>query len=246
MAAVAPTVTVTPAQSSITNMQVLPVIVTVTGTGATPTGSVVLSSTSYTSPAATLVAGVATINVPAGALAIGATDTLTAAYTPDAGSTAAYTTGTGTGTVTVTAIAVTLPTKLQGYKAQLAYSVGSAVTIVAGLKDLEGGFKVDELDSTDHGNNGWKSRMAGLNDFEGSAKLDYIAGDASQAYLLNAVLNHTALNLILLPVDSTASGVQSFAGPAIITDWKWDGKNTDLQGVQISLKGNGPFSVVAQ
>ena len=145
------------------------------------------------------------------------------------------------------AVTVSLPTKLQGYKAQLAYlsSTGTNV-LVAGLKELDGGFTVEELDSTDHGNNGWKSRMAGLNDFDGSAKLDYIAGDDSQTYLLNAVISHTALSLTLLPVDDAGSGVQSFVGPAIITAWKWDGKNTDLQGVQITLKGNGPFSVVAQ
>jgi predicted secreted protein len=245
MAAIAPTVTVTPAQSSIVNTQTLQVTIAVAGSGATPAGTVQLASSSYTSSAVTLASGVATVTLPAGVLATGSA-TLTATYTPDTASTAAYTTATGTATVTVSVVSVSLPQKLQGYKAQLAYNPGSGNVLIAGLKDVDGGFTVEELDATDHSNNGWKSRLAGLNDFSGSATLDFIAGDTSQQYLLNAVLNHTALTLTLYPVVSAGSTVQSFVGSAIITDWKWNGKTTDLQGVQITLKGNGPFSVVAQ
>ena len=100
--ATAPTVTVTPAASSITTAQSLGVTITVAGTSGIPTGSVVLSSGSYTSSAATLNAGSATITIPAGALATGA-DTLTGAYSPDSGSSATYKNASGMATVTVTA-----------------------------------------------------------------------------------------------------------------------------------------------
>jgi predicted secreted protein len=246
MAAVAPTVTVTPSAAAITNVQALPVAVSVTGAGGTALGTVQLTSGTYTSNNITLVNGAATIVVPAAVLAISA-DTLTVTYTPTGTSIAAYLTGTGTANVTVTIAPVTLPSKLQGYKAQLTYTPPTgAPVVIAGLKDLEGGFKAEELDSTDHGNNGWKARLLGLLDFEGSAKVDYIAGDASQTYLLNSILNSTTLSITMAPVLSPGSGVASFVGPAIITDWKWDGKNTDLQGVQMTLKGAGPFVVVAQ
>jgi predicted secreted protein len=226
-------------------MQVLPVTVAVTGTGATPTGSVQLSSGGYTSPASKLVNGQTVINIPANGLAVGAA-VLTAAYTPDTASTAAYTAANGTANVTVTAVTVQLPSKLQGYKAQIAYNPGTGIVILAGLKNVKGGFKADELDSTDHGNNGWKSRMSGLLDFDGSADLDYIEGDASQQYLLNAVLNHIPLLLTLFPTTASGSTANSFVGPAVITDWEWSGDNTKLQDVSIKLAGNGPFSVVAQ
>ena len=72
MAAVAPVVTVTPQQPAISNMQVLPVTIAVTGSGATPTGSVVLSSGAYNSPASVLVNGQTVIQIPAGVLASGA------------------------------------------------------------------------------------------------------------------------------------------------------------------------------
>lgn len=101
-----PTVTVTPSLSAITTAQALSVAVSVSGGSGnpTPTGSVTVSSGAYTSSAATLAAGAATVNVPAGALALGS-DTLTASYTPDSGSSSAYNTATGTSSaVSVTAV----------------------------------------------------------------------------------------------------------------------------------------------
>jgi len=100
-AATAPTEAVTPSPSSITTTQALSVTVTVGGTP-TPTGSVVLTSGSYTSAATTLSSGSATINIPAGSLANG-TNTLTATYTPDSTSSTSYNGATGSNTVTVTA-----------------------------------------------------------------------------------------------------------------------------------------------
>jgi hypothetical protein len=99
-----PTVTVTPSPSSITTAQSTMVTVAVSGGSgaATPTGSVTLSSGTYTSVATTLSSGSAVITVPAGSLAAG-TDTLTATYTPDSTSASIYNGATGTGSVTVTA-----------------------------------------------------------------------------------------------------------------------------------------------
>jgi len=96
--AVTPTVTVTPAPTSITTTQALSVTVAVSGgTGApTATGSVTLTSGSYTSAATALVSGSATINIPAGSLAAG-NDTLTANYPGDSN----YNATTGTAPVSV-------------------------------------------------------------------------------------------------------------------------------------------------
>ena len=96
------TVAVTPAASTATTAQTLSVAIAVTGSGAAPTGSVVLSSGAYASFAATLAGGTATVSIPAGLLAVGS-DTLTAAYTPDSGSSAAYKAATGTATVNISA-----------------------------------------------------------------------------------------------------------------------------------------------
>ena len=104
MTLLTPTVTVTPASSTITTMQALSVTVVVSGGGSnpTPTGSVVLTSGSYSSGGTTLNDGSATINIPAGSLAVG-TDTLTATYSGNGN----YSPASGTASVTVTPAGLT-------------------------------------------------------------------------------------------------------------------------------------------
>jgi RHS repeat-associated protein len=97
-----PTITATPSLSSITATQAVSVTIAVGGTPAA-TGTVTLSSGSYTSAATTLTGGSATINIPAGSLAVGA-DTLTASYTGDNN----YNPASGTAAITVTSLAPTI------------------------------------------------------------------------------------------------------------------------------------------
>ncbi len=94
-----PTVTVTPSSTAISTVQPLSVTVAVSGgtIDLTPTGSITLTSGSYTSAATALGSGSATINVPAGSLAVG-TDTLTASYSGDGN----FNATTGTASVTIT------------------------------------------------------------------------------------------------------------------------------------------------
>jgi hypothetical protein len=68
-----PTVALTPASPTIAILQSLAINIAVSGgTGlATPIGIVALSSGSYTSTPATLKNGIASINIPAGSLALG-------------------------------------------------------------------------------------------------------------------------------------------------------------------------------
>ena len=98
-----PTVSVSPASSSISSTQSLAVTVTVSGGAGNPvaTGSVTLTSGSYASAPASLSNGAATITIDAGTLAIG-TDTITASYTPDSGSSGRYNQASNSASVTVT------------------------------------------------------------------------------------------------------------------------------------------------
>jgi trimeric autotransporter adhesin len=90
------TVAVTPASSSITTVQSLSVPVTVSGSSGTPTGTVTLTSGTYSSGAQTLASGAYTFTIPAGSLAVGS-DTLSVSYSGDS----TYGTATGSGSVTV-------------------------------------------------------------------------------------------------------------------------------------------------
>ncbi len=97
---ITPTLTLTPGVASVTTVQELLVLVTVSGSDRTPTGTVTLNSENYTSAATALAGGSASISIPAGSLA-GGTDTLTATYTPDSESSATYTSATGINSVSV-------------------------------------------------------------------------------------------------------------------------------------------------
>ena len=93
------TVAVSPNQGSIATIQPLNVTITVSGTSGnpTPTGSVTLTSGSYSSASTTLIGGSVAINVPAGSFAVGH-DTLSVQYSGDS----VYGAATGTGSVVVT------------------------------------------------------------------------------------------------------------------------------------------------
>ena len=117
----APTVSVAPASTTTLSAQPLQVVVTVSSTGGnypTPTGSVILSSGSYSSTAVVLAAGAASFTIPASSLAVGS-DSLTATYSPGGTAASDFIAATGTATVTissgatpnsVTASSVTYPT----------------------------------------------------------------------------------------------------------------------------------------
>jgi hypothetical protein len=104
---VTPAVTVNPGTTgSITTAQALNVVVSVTASTGTATGSVVLSSGSYASFPVAVSNGSASIVIPAGLLATGM-DTLTANFSP--ANAATYNSASGTAGVTVTASGVALP-----------------------------------------------------------------------------------------------------------------------------------------
>ena len=76
-------VNVAPATGTTSLAASLSVKVTVSGSGATPSGTVILSGGGYTSSAATLSGGISTIVIPANRLSAGS-DTLTVSYSGDA------------------------------------------------------------------------------------------------------------------------------------------------------------------
>ncbi len=144
---VAPTLTATPSTTNITTAQALTVAVTVAGPsgGPTPTGSLTLSGGGYTSSSTPLANGRATFSLAPGALATG-TDTLIASYTPDAGSSSAYTSASGaTPAITVTqaigtaTATVTLTPSATAITNQQAVSVAVSVAEASGQASMIAG-----------------------------------------------------------------------------------------------------------
>lgn len=99
------TVAASASPSSITSAQGTTVTVTVTGTSGTPTGTVVLTSGSYTSSTKSLSSGTLSFTIAAGQLAVGV-DSVKASYGGDA----TYAAANGTATVTVTQAVLLTPT----------------------------------------------------------------------------------------------------------------------------------------
>ncbi|HTX77587.1 MAG TPA: Ig-like domain repeat protein [Terracidiphilus sp.] len=100
---VAPTITVTPASSSISPIQPLQVNVSVSGPNGVPTGTFTLTSGSWNSGAFDINNGAASVQIASGTLPVG-TDTITANYSGDL----TYLPGTATTTVTVAPSTFTL------------------------------------------------------------------------------------------------------------------------------------------
>jgi len=119
-----PTVGLTLSSDAITTLQALTVGVALNSVAGrpTPTGSVTVTSGSYTSAAAILSGGKASIVIPAGSLTAGA-DTLTVTYTPDKASSLVYTPANAAAGVTVQRVTPTLT-----WPAPVAVTYGTALT----------------------------------------------------------------------------------------------------------------------
>ena len=234
-ALIVPTLTVTPFANSITTSQSLSVTVAVAGgTGnATPTGSVTLTSGSYTSSAATLSSGSATINILAGSLATG-TDTLTVNYTPDSASSGTFSSASGTASVTVAAPAglvtptVTVTPSASSITASQALSVavsvagGSGAATPTGSVTLSSGSFASSPSTLSSGSATINIPAGSLSTGTDTLTVTY-APDANSAGTYQSVsgtasvtVTAAAATTYVLTVDSTApaSGISITVSPA--------------------------------
>ena len=135
---IAPTVTLSPASTSVTTAQSLQVTIAVSGTRGTPTGSVTVSSgSSYTSASATLSSGSANITIPAGSLSSGS-PTLTATYTPDTASAALY--SMTSSTAVVVTVSKTTPTVTWATPAAITYGTALSAMQLNATANVAGSF----------------------------------------------------------------------------------------------------------
>jgi len=121
-------VAVSPAQATLGLNTALNATATVTGTGVAPTGTVTMSVGGYASPVGTLLGGSYTFTIPANSLSAGP-NTLTVSYSGDAN----YASTTGTTTVTVTA-----PTFVLAASTPAAVAPGSTATSTVAVTGLSG------------------------------------------------------------------------------------------------------------
>lgn len=170
-ALITPMVTVTPSATGITTAQTLTVTAVVSGGSGhpTPTGSVTLTSGSFTSAATTLTTGSATIAIPNGALATG-TDTLTVTYTPETASSGTYASATGTASVTVASATGTL-----AFSAPIYYVSQSGGTVTLTVNRTGGSNGAVSVNYTS-GNN---TAVSGADYTAANGTLNWASGDAA-------------------------------------------------------------------
>jgi hypothetical protein len=199
---VAPTIGLTLSSSSITTEQALTVTVAVKGSSGdpTPTGSVTLTSGSYTSVAATLSSGSGMITIPAGSLAAGS-DTLAVRYTPDSAGSLSYLSATATGSVTVTKGTPTVALTLSSSS----ITTGQALTVSVAVKGGSGGPTPGGTVTLTSGS----YTSAAITLSSGSATISVPAGSLA--------IGAAALTVTYTPNSSSSSIYNSATGSASVT-----------------------------
>jgi hypothetical protein len=153
---ITPTVTVTPSSSTVSPAQSLTVTVTVSGAEGhpVPTGSVTLTSGSY-STHQTLAAGSTTFSLAAGTLPVGS-NPVSATYSPDTSGATTYAAATGSASVTVNQAIATTPatitatpsaqtiTDAQSVQVAVSVSGASGQPTPTGTVSLSGGYKAQQ------------------------------------------------------------------------------------------------------
>jgi len=221
---VAPTVLASASPSIFTT--ILPTTVTVTVSGGTgnPTasGSVVLTSGSYTSAAATIASGTTSIPVPAGSLTAG-TPTITATYTPDTTAAATYTTGAGTTSATVSKVtpAITVtpnPSSIAVYQpltVVVAVSGGTGATTASGSVVLTSGSYTSAATTLNSGSASITIPASSLTAATSVALATTYTPDTTGALTYNATSGSGAVTVTSL--SSTSSTGSSSSSPAPVT-----------------------------
>lgn len=117
---------------------------------------------------------------------------------------------------------------------------GTTYIVIGELKDATLTLNQSEIDVTSLDSAGWSEFIAGLKDWEVSTEGLYIAGDAGQDALYNALVNGTAVKIRLLPKIGT--GNKGYEGNAIITSWEINNTTDDAVSVSASFKGTGALT----
>lgn len=189
-------VTVSPA-SSANVANALNVPVSVAGTSGVATGSVVLSSGTYTSAATDLKNGSTTIIVPANSLAVG-TDTLTAQYSGDG----VYAAATGTAQITIDSTALTTTTTAL-VASNTTPTYGASVTFTATVAPTAASGSVSFYDSSTL--LGTSNLSSGVATFSTSA-LAVGAHSVTAVYSGDTTYASSTSNIITLSVAAAATG----------------------------------------
>lgn len=118
---------------------------------------------------------------------------------------------------------------------------------VIGLKNWSIAFKLKTADATTTDDSAWESSLPSSKSWTAKADYVYLMGDPSQIAQIRAALTQTPS--VPLPWNffaDPATGDDSFQGLAYIDGIDWDAGVGKIVGQNVTLKGTGPLTILAQ
>jgi hypothetical protein len=196
----------------------------------TSVGGTILTFTANTT------SGTAALSSPSSVVGLAAAQLITGAGIPALDTIASVIGGVVTLAVapTATAVGVTL-------------TVATTEQQVIGLMDWSLNFKLKTADATTTDDAEWESSLPSSGSWSAKAKYVYLMGDPSQMAQIRATLAATTR----VPVRwnffaNPNTGDDSFTGMAYIDGIDWTAGVGKIVAQDVSLKGTGPLSIVAQ
>ncbi len=102
-----------------------------------------------------------------------------------------------------------------------------------------GGEVLDDTDTSNVGDNGFRSRVLGLNDWSVNADSNWKPAHAGLTMVRNAKLNRSKLFVQYLPTGEIAEG---FQGPVVVESYNQSGEVAGLETVSIALQAAGALA----
>jgi hypothetical protein len=159
---------------------------------------------------------------------------------------------TGTGIAPGTTIAAFSTGSITLSIAATAIGTGVALTVggqtqVIGLQDWSIAFKLKTADATTTDDSAWESSLPSSKSWTAKAKYVYLMGDPSQIANIRATLAASPSAAVLWNFFADpVTGDDSFSGMAYVDGIDWAAGVGKIVGQDVSLKGTGPLTIIAQ
>lgn len=133
---------------------------------------------------------------------------------------------------------------IRGFEGSISISTDGGTTYkpIAAIKDSTLTISQEELEASSFDSNGWMEYIPGLKEWELETEGLYVAEDASQESLYQALVDGETVKVRLYPKEG--AGNKGYEGLAFITSWEVNNAVDDVVTVTATFRGTGELSVV--
>jgi len=135
---------------------------------------------------------------------------------------------------------------IPGFKGALYVSSddGMTETKIAEVRDVTLSISTEELEATSFDSNGWMEFVPGMKEWELEMEGIYVAADAGQGKLYDALVNGTVLLVRFFPKDETSEN--GYEGSGFITSWEINNTVDDIVPLSASFRGTGALTQITK